>query len=88
MGFISLWSTEVRGCATREPEELPALFILPSSSGHPPIIIGPARIIHVKEWTDNSRCKGKGKGKCKGKCPAKNRYDIGYKYSPSEADAV
>jgi hypothetical protein len=39
-----------------------------------PTIIGPARIIKVKEWTDDSQCTGKGKGngrgKCKGKCPA------------------
>jgi hypothetical protein len=58
----------------------------------PPMVKGPASIIQVKEWTDNSRCKGKGKGtgkgKCKGKCPAKNKYYIGRKYSPFEAEAV
>jgi hypothetical protein len=52
-------------CKARTPDAQPSLQI----SSNPP------KIIQVKEWTGNSRCKGKGKGKgngkCKGKCPAR-----------------
>jgi hypothetical protein len=48
---------------------------IPDTQPSLPISISLPKMIQVKEWTDNSRCngkgKGKGKGKCKGKCPAK-----------------